>query len=61
MKRVFVGCFNEAQMDRHEDMVAVQKAMRETSLEYIDTELVKKRGQITGLKIWVCDRETAFQ
>lgn len=60
MKKIYVGCFDEAQLAAGADKTAVETAMSETGLQYTETEIVQKRGIIVGLKIWVCNRDTVL-
>ena len=43
--RVKVGVFNENQLRNKEDKKAVEKAQKETGLNYTDTKIIKKAGQ----------------
>jgi len=54
---IYVGRFNEEQLAADDDRAAVQKAMNDTGMQYVHTELVKKNGQYVAMKIWVCSRE----
>ena len=56
-KGVYVGEFNENDLDNGADKVAVAKKMAETGLSYTSTEVVYKKGKPVGLKIWVCSAE----
>ena len=53
-KGIFVGTFDEKDLQLGIDKVKVAAAKQETGLKYTNTEYVKKRGQIVGIKIWVC-------
>ena len=57
-KKFYVGTFNEADIDAGNDKIAVQEAMLKTGLKYTDTKLVRKDGQIVGLKIYLCDAKS---
>ena len=52
-KGIYVGAFTEEQLEKGEDkaLVAVKKA--ETGLKYVNTRIVKQKGELV-LKIWVC-------
>lgn len=54
-KPVLVGTFNEEDLKKGRDKAAVQEAKEKYGLKYTNTEYVKKKGQIVGIKIWVCD------
>lgn len=53
--QVYVGEFSESDLDAGIDKKAVSEAKARTGLKYTNTMLVKKRGKIVALKIWVCD------
>lgn len=55
--KVFVGQFSEAEVANGLDKVCVADAQEQTGLVYTDTQLVKRKGKIVGIKIWVCDLE----
>lgn len=44
--RIKVGTFDEAQLKNREDKKAVEKAMKDTGLKYVDTKIVKKGGKM---------------
>lgn len=50
--KTLVGDFNEEQVAAGEDKIAVEKAKKETGLEYVSTKIVKIKGE-THLRIWV--------
>lgn len=56
--QVFVGTFNESDLKEGRDKVAVQEAKEKHGLNYTNTEMVQRGGEIVGIKIWVCDAET---
>ena len=53
----FVGEFNEEQLRNKEDKVAIEKAKAETGLKYIESEFVKKKGTIVGIKVYLIPDE----
>jgi len=53
--QVLVGDFNEKDLKENKDRIAVEKKMKETCLKYTNTKLIKKKGEIVGMRIWVCD------
>lgn len=53
-KGFFVGTFDEAQLKKGEDKIAVEQAKADTGCKYVNTEFVKKGGTIVGLKLYVC-------
>lgn len=53
-KGYLVGCFNEEELIKKNDKVALKKAMEETGLKFVNTEYIKKGKNIIGLKIYVC-------
>jgi len=58
MAQVYVGCFNEADLNEGRDKSLVARKMAETGLNYTNTKIVYKNGVPAGLKIWVCDKDT---
>ena len=44
--RIKVGTFDEAQLKNREDKKAVEKAMKDTGMKYVDTKMVKKGGKM---------------
>ena len=53
---VFVGKYNEHDLEAGVDKIDVAKAREETGLGYVQTKIVKENGK-TYLKIWVCTAE----
>lgn len=41
-----VGTFDETQLRRKEDKLAVEKVMKESGLKYVDTKIIKKGGKM---------------
>ena len=56
-KGIYVGEFNERDLDSGADKAAVAKKMAETGLSYTNTEVVYKNGRSIGMKIWVCSAD----
>lgn len=56
--QIYVGEFTESDLDAGKDKALVAEAKERTGLKYTNTKLVKKRGKIVALKIWVCDFES---
>lgn len=48
-----VGDFNEKDLINGTDKKAVEKAKQETGLQYTQTKIIKKKGEMY-LRIWVC-------
>lgn len=57
MTEVFVGQYDEKDVKSGNADRDVQAAKDKTGLTYTYTRYVKKRGQIVGFKVWVCDLE----
>lgn len=57
---VYVGYFNERQLDAKEDEAAVREAMKKTGLQYVKTQLHKSKGDIVAIEIWLCSREEYY-
>lgn len=55
--QVYVGQFSEAEVANGLDKVCVAAKQKETGLKYTNTQLVKRKGEIVAIKIWVCDTE----
>lgn len=53
--QVYVGQFSEAEVANGLDKVCVAAMQEKTGLKYVNTSLVKKRGEIVAIKIYVCD------
>lgn len=60
MSQVYVGRFSEQDLSTGQDKAAVEKAMQETGLNYTNTKLVKRKGEIIAMDVWVCDA-TSFR
>lgn len=54
-KGIYVGRFNEQECRDGIDKKVVFQKMEETGLKYTNTRFVKKRGEIVGLDVWVCN------
>ena len=59
--RAYVGCFDLKQLEAKDDEVAVRQAMERTGLQYVDTKLKKRNGEIVAIQIWVCDRDECLK
>ena len=57
-KSHYVGEFNENDIVNGLDKIAVEKARKETGLNYVNSAFVKKDGKIVAIRIWVCDLES---
>ena len=57
--RVKVGVFNENQLRNKEDKKAVEKAQKETGLNYTDTKIIKKAGQMF-LEVYLIPNEEYY-
>lgn len=55
---VLVGDFTEDDFKNKRDKIAVEKAKKETGLNYVNTKEIKRKGKTVALRIWVCDVET---
>jgi hypothetical protein len=53
----YVGTFNEKQLIAKEDKVAIEKAMSETNLKYIQSKTITKKG-VKYLEVHLIDTET---
>lgn len=60
-KGVFVGTFSEDDVRNGVDKQKLWAVQNETGLKYCNTEFVKKKGKIVGLKIWACSLEDCEQ
>ena len=56
-KRVFVGTFDENDIRNGVDKQKLHEVQERTGLKYCNTEYVKKKGEIVGLKLWACKLE----
>ena len=55
---VLVGDFTEDDLKNKRDKIAVEKAKKETGLNYVNTKIIKCKGKNVALRIWVCDLDT---
>ena len=53
-KGILVGTFSMSDIDTGKDTEAVMAVKEETGLCYTNTELVRSKGNIVGLRIYVC-------
>lgn len=53
-KGILVGTFSMDDLDAGKDTEAVMAAEEETGLRYTNTELVRSKGNIVGLRVYVC-------
>lgn len=56
-KGVFVGTFNEEDIKNNVDKQKLKEIQAATGLKYCNTEYVKKKGIIIGIKLWACSLE----
>lgn len=56
-----LGVFNEQQLRKGEDEVAVEDARtKDPTHKYVKTKLVKKKGKIVAMKIYLLTSEEYF-
>lgn len=53
-KGILVGIFNELDLKNGRDKEAVEKKKKETGLNYINTEFVRKNDDTVSIRIYVC-------
>lgn len=56
-KGFLVGQFMEEELRKGIDKLEVKKAKEETGLKYTNSSYVKRKGEIVGLKLYVCTAE----
>lgn len=56
-KGILVGTYNEIEVSNGKHKADVRKMKKETGYEYTNTELVKSRGKVVGMTIYVCNAE----
>lgn len=56
-KGIYVGEFNAQDIDAGRDQKALAEVQERTGLRYNNTELIRRKGKIVGMKIWACSRE----
>jgi hypothetical protein len=56
----FVGKFNEQQLKKGEDKIAIKKAQDETGLKYIDSKIIKKKG-VTYMEVYLIPDEEYYK
>lgn len=49
---IYVGKFNEAQLNKGEDKKEIEKTQEKTGLKYIKNKIVKEKGE-TYMKVWL--------
>ena len=54
---IYVGTFNEDDINKGVDKRAIERARLRHNLDYVNTKFVRKQGKIVAMKIWVCDVE----
>lgn len=53
-KGYLVGVFNEVDLKNGKDKIETDKLKEKTGMKYTNTSLVSKKGNIVGIKVWVC-------
>lgn len=49
---IYVGKFNEAQLNKGEDKKEIEKTQEKTGLKYIKSKIVKEKG-VKYMKVWL--------
>ena len=59
MKKIYIGKFNEEELRNKEDKKAVKLAQEKNAgYNYIDSQIIKEGGKITGINVWICNKYT---
>lgn len=56
-KGILVGTFDEEQLKKKIDKMEIAKAKEKYGLKYINSEFLEKGGQLTGIRVYVCNLE----
>lgn len=56
-KGILIGTYDENDLKNGKDKSDVLKISRETGLKYTNTEILKSKGKIIGMKIYACKAE----
>ena len=56
-KGIFVGTFNDRDIALGVDKVAVRKMQAVTGYNYTNSFLVKRNGNVIGIRLYVCSKE----
>lgn len=56
-KGVLVGTFTKDQLKKKIDKIEIAKAKEKYGLKYINSEFLEKGGQLTGMRVYVCNLE----
>lgn len=56
-KGVLVGTFTKDQLKKKIDKIEIAKAKEKYGLKYINSEFLEKGGQLTGIRVYVCNLE----
>lgn len=59
--KVYIGEFTEDDLVNGRDKEAINKALEKEELKsngikYIESELIRKKGKIVGIKVWLTDK-----
>ena len=56
-KGVLVRTFTKDQLKKKIDKIEIAKAKEKYGLKYINSEFLEKGGQLTGIRVYVCNLE----
>lgn len=54
-KGILVGEFNSDDIKNKIDKIKVEEKMNETGLKYTNSEIIKKKKDIVGIRLYVCN------
>lgn len=53
-KGILGGTYNENDLANGKDKIDVQRIKEETGYNYTNTEFVKSKGKVVGMRVYVC-------
>ena len=53
--KVYIGRFNQDDIENNRDKDVIDSEMRRTGLKYVNTEIIKRKGKIIGMDIYLSD------
>ncbi len=53
--KIYIGRFNQDDIENNRDKDVIDSEMRRTGLKYVNTEIIKRKGKIIGMDIYLSD------
>ena len=57
--QVYVGRFNQDDIENNRDKDVIDSEMKRTGLKYTKTKIIKRKGEIIGIDVYLTDAENA--